>query len=67
MIKVQALKDFSLTRYYEIKNLVPRMRKKEGIIYRDDIFECSIDLARYLLGANEKGIIAVKILEVIPN
>lgn len=64
MIKLQAIKDFTLSRYDEIKNLQPRSIKKVGKLYNNDIFECSIDLARYLLGENEKKLIVVKILEV---
>lgn len=64
MIKVQAIKDFTLSRYNEIENLKPRTIRKEGKIYTNDIFECSIDLAQYLSGKNDKGIVAVKILEI---
>lgn len=64
MIKVQAIKDFTLSRYNEIENLKPRTIRKEGKIYTNDIFECSIDLAKYLSGENAKGLKVVKILEI---
>jgi hypothetical protein len=64
MIRVQAIKDFTLSRYDEIKNLKPRTIRKEGKIYTNDIFECSIDLAKYLCGENDKNIVAVRVLEV---
>ena len=67
MIKVQAIKDFSLTRYDEIENLKPRTIKKECKLYNNDILECNIDLARYLLGENDKKLVVVRVLEVKPN
>ena len=73
MIKVRALDDFYLSRYDEIKNLVryqERNHREKTIEYKDT-FECSEDLANYLL--NKKGFenpinkAIVEIVEVIPE
>ena len=67
MIKVEAIKQFTLGRFNEIKNIKRRSVEKEGMLFVGDTFECSKEMAEYLTGKNEKGSIVVKVLEVIPE
>ena len=67
MIKVEAVKDFTLERFNEIKNIVRKKYDVEGKLFAGDVFECSKELADYLYGGNDKKQIVIKIIEVIPE
>ena len=67
MIKCEAIKDFTLGKFEELKNIQRKKIDTYGKLYIGDIFECSKELAKYLTGSNEKGNIVVKIIEVIPK
>lgn len=67
MIKVEAIKPFTLGRFDEIKNIQRKSVEKYGMLYTGDTFECSKELAEYLTGKNDKGNVVVKIIEVIPE
>ena len=62
IIKCEVLQMFTLGRYNELKNIKRKLYDKEGQLYKGDIFECSVDLAKYL-EANK----VIKIIEVIPE
>lgn len=66
MIKLQALEDFSLRRFNELKNIVRKNinKNEEGMLYEGDIFECEKELADYLCGNNPLNKKVVTILEV---
>lgn len=51
MVKVKVIKDFRLGKFNEIKNLVRANKAKntQGYLYINDIFECSDDMAGYLM------------------
>lgn len=66
MIKLKATKDFSLERFDELKNIVRADKDEKGRLYIGDIFECSKEIAEYLLGGNDKNIIVAEIIEVEP-
>lgn len=67
MIKCQVIKEFTLERFDELKNIVRKRVETKGKLYVDDTFECDEDLAKYLMGNNEKGSTVVKIIEVDPK
>ena len=67
MIKVKALMNFTLARFNEITNLKRIGNEEPGKLFTGDTFECSKDLADYLAGGNGKGVIAVEIIEIIPD
>ena len=67
MIKVEVIKNFTLGRYNELKNIQRVSVTKDGELYVGDTFECSEELADYLLGNNYKNDIVVKVIEVIPE
>ena len=67
MVKVQAIIDFNYKNYTKIKDLQPRNKKQEGKIFAGDIFNVEDDEAKYLTGENKNKIVAVKVLEVIPE
>lgn len=68
MIKVQAIRQFTLSDYDKIKDTLQRKTiNRDGTIFEDDIFECDETMAKYLMGNNDNGVIVVKILEYIPK
>ena len=67
MIKVQAIIDFNYKNYTKIKDLQPENKIQEGKIFAGDIFNVENDEAKYLTGENKNNIVAVKVIEVIPE
>ena len=67
MIKLQAIQDFTLERFDELKNIQRVGKDIKGKLYENDKFECEEDLARYLLGENPIKKVVVKIIEVEPK
>lgn len=67
MVKVQAIIDFNYKNYIKIKDLQPANKIQEGKIFAGDIFNVEDDEAKYLTGENKDKIVAVKVLEVIPE
>lgn len=67
MVKVQAIIDFNYKNYTKIKDLQPANKIQEGKIFVGDIFNVEDDESKYLTGENKNKIVAVKVLEVIPE
>ena len=67
MIKVEAITQFTLARFNEIRNIQRKSIKQDGMLFVGDTFECDKEMADYLTGKNDKGNIVVKVIEVIPN
>ena len=67
VIKLQAIKDFTLGRFGELENIERVGVDTIGKINKNDKFECNKELADYLLGKNIKGVIVAKVIEVIPS
>jgi hypothetical protein len=67
VVKVQAIMEFTYKNYDRIQNLESKNEKVEGKIFYGDIFEIENEEALYLTGKNDKGIVVVKVLEVIPD
>ena len=65
MIKVRVLETFTLSKYDEIKDsLISKSIKKDGWLYKDDIFECNQDMLDYLTGKNKFDRAFVEVIEV---
>ena len=67
MVKVEAIIDFTYSNYDKIKELESRSEKVEGKIFQGDVFKVEDKEALYLTGENKDKIVAVKVLEVIPE
>ena len=67
MVKVQAIIDFNYKNYTKIKDLQPANKMQEGKIFAGDIFNVEDEEALYLTGKNKNNLVAVKVLEVIPE
>ena len=67
MVKVQAIIDFNYKNYNKIKDLQPTNKIQKGKIFAGDIFNVEDDEAKYLTGENKNKIVAVKVLEVMPE
>lgn len=66
MIKCEVIKEFTLEKFNELKNIQRRRTNTKGKLYEGDTFECTEEMYKYLTGANEKGVTVVKIVEVKP-
>lgn len=67
MIKVEAIEDFTLNEFNKISNIKRKLLNVEGSIYKGDTFECSKEMAKYLMGGNEQGKTVIKVIEVEPE
>ena len=67
MVKVQAIIDFNYKNYNKIKDLQSANKMQEGKIFAGDIFNVEDEEALYLTGKNKNNLVAVKVLEVIPE
>lgn len=67
MVKVQAIIDFNYKNYNKIVDLQPVNKIQEGKLFAGDIFSAEDEEAKYLTGENKNKIVAVKVLEVIPE
>ena len=69
MIKLEAIERFTLERFDELTNIVRKdtNKKLKGWLYVGDTFECTKDLADYLLGDNHIKRAVVKVIEIMPE
>ena len=67
MIKVEAIQQFTLSKFNEISNLKRNKVDKKGEIFVGDTFECSKEMVEYLTGKNENGYVVVKVIEIEPE
>ena len=69
MIKVKVLKEFTLGRFNELKNIQRNNPNKNdnGRLYEKDEFECNKELVEYLTGNNAYKDEFVKVIEIIPE
>lgn len=69
MVKVIVISDFNLAKFNELKNLERANKRKnaEGSLYINDKFECTQEMAEYLMKKNLHKKSFVKIIEVIPE
>lgn len=69
MIKCEAVEQFTLEKFNELKNIkrYDINRCDIGRIYVRDRFECDEEMAIYLSGKNNENKIVVKIIEVEPD
>lgn len=67
MIKVIAIRDFTLNDFDKIKIEKRANKDNEGHLYKDDIFTCDATMANYLLGNNDSKSVVVRVIEIIPE
>ena len=67
MIKLEAIKEFTLQRFDELKNIKRKGKEEKGKIFLGDIFECEKELAEYLTGKNAKKQVVANVIEVLPE
>ena len=66
MIKCEVIKEFTLERFDELKNIERKTFDTKGKLYVGDIFECTEEMAKYLMGSNKDKQVVVKVIEVEP-
>lgn len=67
MIKVEAIKEFTLNDFNKLKNIERKSKKENGRLFVGDTFECTQEMADYLMGNNRLNETVVKIVEVEPE
>jgi hypothetical protein len=67
MVKVEAIIDFTYKNYDKIKYLENVGEIEQGKIFTGDTFYVEDKEALYLTGENKDKIVAVKVLEVLPE
>ena len=67
MIKCEVIKEFTLGKFDELKNIERARIETYGKLYEGDTFECTEEMYKYLTGTNDKGITVVKVIEVKPK
>lgn len=67
MIKCEVIKEFTLERFNELKNIQRRSFDTKGKLYVGDTFECDKEMADYLMGDNKDKQVVVKVIEVEPE
>lgn len=75
MVKVKVLDNFHLDKFKKLKNIerADVSKNSEGYLYKGDTFECTEDIAEYLMNTEEHRNPANKIfvsrvpLEVVPK
>ena len=67
MICCEVIKDFTLEKFGELENIKRKKIDTKGKLYIGDTFECTKEMADYLMGKNLKGNVVVKVIEIIPE
>lgn len=67
MIKCEVIKEFTLERFDELKNIERKLSNQVGKLFVGDTFECSKEMADYLTGNNKNSDVVVRIIEVKPE
>lgn len=63
-MKCRVIEEFTLKDFDKIKITKRKMLDTYGRLYVDDEFECSREMAKYLIGGNSQNKVVVKIIEV---
>ena len=67
MIKCEVIRDFTLEEFDKLKNIKRKKLDTKGKLYVEDVFECTKEMADYLMGNNKNGDVVVKVIEIIPE
>ena len=67
MIKCEVIKEFTLEKFDELKNIQRKRVDTKGKLYVGDTFECDKEMADYLMGDNKDKQVVVKVIEVEPK
>lgn len=72
MIKCEVIKEFTLGesdefRFEDLKNIQRRRLDTKGKLYYGDTFECTKEMADYLMGDNKDKKVVVKVIEIEPE
>lgn len=67
MVKAEAIINFTYKNYDKIQDLENAGEIEQGKIFQGDVFKVEDTEALYLTGENKDKIVAVKVLEVIPE
>ena len=67
MVRVEATENFTLEAFDELKNLERKSGGVKGQLNTGDTFDCTEEMAKYLMGENKLNKVVVKVIEVKPE
>lgn len=67
MVRVEATENFTLEAFDELKNLERKSGGVKGYLNTGDTFDCTEEMAKYLMGENKLNKVVVKVIEVKPE
>lgn len=68
MVRAEVIERFNFARFNELKNIVRKnANTQEGLLEVGDTFDCSKEIADYLLGENGLKRAFIEVIEVIPE
>ena len=67
MIRVKVIDNFSLERWNELKNITRKTGSTDNHFKKGDEFECTKEMADYLLGNNDYNRAYIELIEVVPE
>lgn len=67
MIRVEAIKKFTLKDFDKLKNISRKAVNEKGKLFVGDEFECDDVMFEYLTGNNPNEDVVVKLIEIIPE
>ena len=67
MIKVEAIKNFTLEEFEKLENVKKIMQRRPNEFGAGDVFECDDKMFKYLTGDNLNKDVVVKLIEIIPE
>lgn len=65
MFKCQVIKEFTLEKFDELKNIKRFDKEEEGRLFEKDEFECDEEMKDYLTGNNSSRVVVVKVIDEI--
>ena len=65
MVKVEVIENFHLEKFNELKNIIRKAVDEPNKLFVGDIFECTPDMAKYLMGENALKRPFVRVIEII--
>ena len=67
MVRLETIEDFTLEAFDELKNIERRAGGIKGKLNVGDTFECTEEMAEYLMGGNKLNKVVAKVIEVKPE
>lgn len=67
MVKCRVIKDFTLKDFDKLVDIKRKSLEQKGKLFLGDTFECTDEMAKYLLGDNDSQSVVIEIIETKPK